>query len=191
MDNTTIGAIIATLRYKKGYSRMKLCRGLCSAQMLMKIENDKADVDKFMLDMLLQRLGKSPDKLEVILSDEEYGKICARDNIEELIWKNKKSEAVACLAEYEKQYAKDSNVQKMFILRSKAYISRNLECEIEKAETYVRQAIEVTLPGIDSTNMKKYLLSGMEMENVLELGRCLLEQEKFAEAEELLGAYFN
>lgn len=90
MNNTTIGAIISTLRYEKKCSRRKLCQGLCSTQMLMKIENDAADVDKFMLDMLLQRLGKSSDKLEVILSQEEYDKIYARDYMEELIWKNKK-----------------------------------------------------------------------------------------------------
>lgn len=186
MDNTTIGAIIATLRYEKKYSRKKLCQGLCSTQMLIKIENDEADVDKFMLDMLLQRLGKSSDKLEVILSDEEYEKIYARDYIEELIWKNKKHEAGVLLKKYEEQYAKDSNVQKMFVLRTKAYISRNLERDIKKTEEYIRQAIEMTLPGINSINIKKYLLAEAEMENMLELGRCLIEQEKMEDAEELL-----
>lgn len=186
MDNTTIGAIIATLRYEKKYSRKKLCQGLCSTQMLIKIENDEADVDKFMLDMLLQRLGKSPDKLEVILSDEEYEKIYARDCIEELIWKNKKHEAGTLLKKYEEQYAKDSYVQKMFVLRTKAYISRNLEHDIKKTQKYIRQAIEMTLPGINSINIKKYLLAEAEMENMLELGRCLIEQEKMEDAEELL-----
>lgn len=186
MDNTTIGAIIATLRYEKKYSRKKLCQGLCSTQMLIKIENDEADVDKFMLDMLLQRLGKSSDKLEVILSDEEYERIYARDYIEELIWKNKKHEAGVLLKKYEEQYAKDSNVQKMFVLRTRAYISRNLECDINKAEMYIRQAIKMTLPEIDSTNMNEYLLAGTEIENMLELGRCLIEQDKMEDAEELL-----
>lgn len=188
MDNTTIGAIIATLRYEKKYSRKKLCQGLCSTQMLIKIENDEADVDKFMLDMLLQRLGKSSDKLEVILSDEEYEKIYIRDYIEELIWKNKKYEADVLLKKYEERYARDSNVQKMFVLRTKAYISRNLEHDIKKTEEYIRLAIETTLPGINSANIKKYLLAGAEIENMLELGRCLFEQEKMEETEELLVA---
>lgn len=75
MSNTTIGEIIASIRCNKEYSRKKLCQGLCSERMLIKIENDEVDIDKFMLDMLLQRLGKSPDKLEMILTDEEYERI--------------------------------------------------------------------------------------------------------------------
>lgn len=186
MENTSIGAIIATLRYEKKCSRRKLCQGLCSTQMMIKIENDETEVDKFMLDMLLQRLGKSPDKLEVILSDEEYEKIYTRDYIEELIWKNEKEEAEDLLKKYEERYAKDSNVQKMFVLRTKAYICRNLERDIKKVEDYIWQAIVMTLPGINSINIKNYLFSVTEMENMLELGRCLIEQERTGEAEELL-----
>ena len=93
MSNITIGRIIEKLRQEKNYSRKKLSQGLCSTQMLIKIENNKSDVDKFMSDILLQRLGKSPDKLEIIISNEEYRKIHIRDEIEELIWKRKREEA--------------------------------------------------------------------------------------------------
>lgn len=186
MNNTTIGAIIAVLRYEKKYSRRKLCQGLCSTQMLIKIENDEVDVDKFMLDMLLQRLGKSSDKLEVILSDEEYQKIYIRDTIEELIWKKERNKIFIVLEDYERRYAKNSNVQKMFVFRTKAYISRIIEKDIKKTEYYIRQAIEMTSPGINSVNMGKYLLATNEIENILELGRCLLEQGRDCEAEEVL-----
>ena len=90
MSNITIGRIIEKLRQEKNYSRKKLCQGLCSTQTLIKIENNKSDVDKFMSDILLQRLGKSPDKLEILISKEEYRKLYMRDEIEELIWKRKK-----------------------------------------------------------------------------------------------------
>ena len=186
MNNTNIGAIIAALRYKKRYSRKKLCQGLCSIPMLIKIENDETDVDKFLVDMLLQRLGKSTDKLEVILSDEEYERIHIRDYIEELIWKQKKDEAISLLNKYEKQYAKDSNVQKMFVLRTKAYISSKLEKDVKLMENYILQAIETTLPGINSKNMGKYLLAESEIENMLMLSQCFLELGKCEEAEELM-----
>lgn len=186
MNSTTMGAMITSLRCQKNCSRNKLCQGLCSTQMLIKIENDEADIDKFMLDMLLQRLGKSPDKLEVILSDDEYEKIYQRDYIEELIWKSKKDEAIALLETYANDYAKESNVQKMFVLRTRAYISRNIDHDVQMAELYIRQAIEVTLPGLNSTNMNKYLLAENELENLLELSRCLLEQQRCEEAGEIL-----
>ena len=68
MSNITLGKIIEKLCIEKNYSRRQLCQGLCSAQMLIKIETDQSDVDKFLADILLQRLGKSSDKLEIILS---------------------------------------------------------------------------------------------------------------------------
>lgn len=186
MNNSTIGAIIASLRYEKHFSRKKLCQGLCSTQMLIKIENEDANVDKFMLDMLLQRLGKSPSKLEMILSDEEYEKIYARDFIEELIWKKEKRQAYCCLEEYEWRYAKDSNVQKMFVLRMKAYIHRQIEHDINKTEYYIRKAIELTLPGITNSSMGNYLLAEIEMENLLELALCLIERKKEEEGRKIL-----
>lgn len=48
MNEITLGEIIAKIRGKKGYSRKQVCDGLCSTQMLAKIENDEADTDKLL-----------------------------------------------------------------------------------------------------------------------------------------------
>ena len=176
MSNITLGKIIEKLRIEKNYSRRQLCQGLCSAQMLIKIETDQSDVDKFLADILLQRLGKSSDKLEIILSDEEYSKIYARDEIEELIWKKDRDKAEAILHEYEALYAKDSNVHKMFVLRTRAYMSQLLDEDWNQAERYIRQAIEMTLPGVTTENINEYLLSTVELENILELGYLIFMQ---------------
>lgn len=188
MSNVTIGRIIEKLRQEKNYSRKKLCQGLCSTQMLIKIENNKSDVDKFMSDILLQRLGKSPDKLEILISKEEYRKLYMRDEIEELIWKRKKEEAEALLLEYENSYAKDNTVQKMFVLRTKAYLCQELEGDSARAETYMRQAVELTLPGMKMENMNEYLLAAIELENILELSYLILQQGRVQEAAWILEA---
>ncbi len=188
MSNITIGRIIEKLRQEKNYSRKKLSQGLCSTQMLIKIENNKSDVDKFMSDILLQRLGKSPDKLEILISKEEYRKLYMRDEIEELIWKRKKEEAEALLLEYENSYAKDNTVQKMFVLRTKAYLCQELEGDSARAESYIRQAIELTLPGMKMENMNEYLLAAIELENILELSYLILQQGRVQEAAWILEA---
>lgn len=188
MSNITIGRIIEKLRQEKNYSRKKLSQGLCSTQMLIKIENNKSDVDKFMSDILLQRLGKSPDKLEILISKEEYRKLYMRDEIEELIWKRKKEEAEALLLEYEKSYAKDNTVQKMFVLRTKAYLCQELEGDSARAEAYMRQAVELTLPGMKMENMNEYLLAAIELENILELSYLILQQGRVQEAAWILEA---
>ena len=186
MNNTTIGSIIASLRYEKGISKRKLCQGLCSISMLSFIEGDEGDADKFLLDMLLQRLGKSSDKLEAVLTNSEYERMRARDYLEELIWKKEREKVLIHLREYSQRYTKDNTVQKMFTLRIKAELSYRLDRDLQGAEQYIRQAIWTTLPGICSETMKEYLLAMNEIENLLILAHLLLEQGKTTEAEEIL-----
>lgn len=188
MNHTTIGTMLTALRTKKNYTRKQLCRGLCTIQMLEKIERDMCDTDKFLLDMLLQRLGKSPDKLELILSEGEYRRIRMRDLIEELIWKQKKEKAQYLLEKYEEQYAKNNRVQKMYVLRTRAYISHRLDQDAQAAETCLTRAVELTMPGIRSDNMMQYLIAGEEMENLLALGQCRMEQGVVQEAEAMFAA---
>ena len=71
MELVTIGSLIKQLRKEKmGISRKKLADGLCSAQMIYEIERDQYESDPLMIDVLLQRMGKSPDKLERVLQSE-------------------------------------------------------------------------------------------------------------------------
>ena len=70
MSFTTIGSLILRLRREKKINRNKLASGLCSVQTLYEIESDQYDADLFMLEMMLQRLGKSEDKLEIVMTAE-------------------------------------------------------------------------------------------------------------------------
>ena len=186
MSSTAIGAIIKKIRQEKEISLKELSMGIFSPQMLKKIENDETDVDIFTMEILLQRLGKSTDKLEIILSDEEYDKLELRDRMEELIWKGERCEVEKLLEEYEHTYVGNSRVQRMFLFRMRSYISYNMDKQPQNAEAYIRQAIAETAPGINNDNMQKYLLSRYELENLLALGRYFLEQNRMDEAGKLL-----
>ena len=111
MYTYTIGMLIEEERKKKKVSLRALAKGACAFQMLSKIESNQCDADKLLVDILLQRLGKSPDKLECILSYEEYTKIRARDMIEELILKGKVSKAEYLLGRYIKDIKPGDYVQ--------------------------------------------------------------------------------
>ncbi len=65
MRQNDIGKIIFTLRKHYNISQEMLCSGLCSDATLSRIELGERIPDKFLLDALLQRLGKSPDKLDL------------------------------------------------------------------------------------------------------------------------------
>ena len=144
MLKMTLGAVIAKLRSERCYSRKKVCLGLCSTQMLAKIENDEVDTDKLLLDQIIQRLGKSTDNLEIILSDEEYERIVMREDLEQAIWKKETDDFCALLEEYKKAMPKN-NAQTMFVKRMEAYSSFKLECDYELAKKLIKEAIELTL----------------------------------------------
>jgi len=183
---TTVGAIIRELREERKMTRKKLCRGLCTPQFLAFIENDTCETDQYLFNILLQRLGKCPDKLELILSEEEYRRMRVRDMIEELCWKKKKDKALYLLEKYSHGLARESNVQRMYEYRVRAFISRRIDGDVERAEEYIRHAVEITMPGITLENMQEYMISNTELENLLALSLCRMERGKKEQAEKLL-----
>lgn len=91
MNTITIGSLIEKIRVEeKKISRKKLAEGICSEQMLYDIEKDRQESDPLIIDILLQRLGKSPNKLERILPSKMYYMIRFRDLLEKAILKGKK-----------------------------------------------------------------------------------------------------
>ena len=196
MNHATLGSMIASLRYEKGYSKRKLCRGICTTTMLDRIESEIVDPDIFLLDMLLQRLGRSGSRMEAFLSDEEYICIRERDHIEQYIRKNEKNMAIEYLNEYEKKYALDNRIHKMYVLRSRACICYRIDQNTKQAERYIRQAIEVTMPGmclhkLKDDDCKLYLFAGNEIENLLALGLYLIKLGKDEEAKEWITICHN
>ncbi len=84
-------------RYKKGITRNRLSRGICSQQLLIKATNSDTNIELFAFKILVERLGKSPESLEYILSKKEYDNVIKRDNIEDAILKHEFSSAEALL----------------------------------------------------------------------------------------------
>ena len=114
MNVYTIGSLIKQERKKRKISQKKLVAGLCSAQTLSMLEDDMCETDAFLMDMLLQRLGKSPDKLECIVSGEEYHRIKMRSLIEQLIVRRKRKYADYLLERYHDSFKSTDTAQQMY-----------------------------------------------------------------------------
>lgn len=67
-----IGQQIYELREQKKIPLEELALGICTAESLRNIELGKEAVSKLIMEAIFQRLGKSTDKLELIVSDEVY-----------------------------------------------------------------------------------------------------------------------
>lgn len=161
------GNIILEIREIKGISRKELTYGLCTEKMLGEIENNSKEADQLLLDILLQRLGKSPDRIESILTIEEYNRIRVRDLLERAILRGNKALVYRIMQDYPCKTKADD----MYILRMKAWAARRIDNDRNAAMQLLEKAIEMTLPGFDYKNINSFRISTMELENLLELER--------------------
>ncbi|MBR3606556.1 MAG: helix-turn-helix domain-containing protein, partial [Lachnospiraceae bacterium] len=72
MKEIHIGAIIAYEREKKKISRERLCEGIFTLMALKRLEEGDRTPSYFILERLMERLGKSMNKLEILLHERDY-----------------------------------------------------------------------------------------------------------------------
>lgn len=174
MRYTTIGSLIRQSRKEReGITCQMLSNGLCSRQMFYQIEKDQFESDPLMTDILLQRLGKSPDKFERMLQANMYRMVRVRDVLEEAILKGKKAVAERILEHYPEQ----TNVDKMYRYRMRASLLYHIDKDYEKALDNLQFAVQVTLPGFTYDTIDEYLISTVEMENLLAMEKINIERD--------------
>lgn len=170
-------------RYKKNISRRKLANGICSPQLLIKATKDDTNIEFLTFKLLLERIGRSPEYLEFILSEKEYSDVLKRNDIENSIFTEDYNNADALLNEYIPDIASTSPVMQMYYYRIQALLNTcGNKPNLVKAQEYILDAIYTTLPGITISNYNKYLFSTYELENILMLCKilCLLGNDKDA-----------
>ena len=170
-----IGELIWSEREKAEVSAELLSEGIGSRQMLRKLEQDQIQSDKLLCDILLQRLGKSPDKLEYIMNWQEYRLECIRDWFEECVFKRNKKWAERALWLYEQKVPK-TRVHQMYRYRCRGMIAYWIDEDLERAEQYFEQTVEVTFPFERARSWLGHRISTIELENLLALSRVQLER---------------
>ena len=185
-----IGKQISELRQQKNITLETLALGICTDESLRNIELGKESVNKLFVEVIFQRLGKSTDKLELIVSDKVYEEEQQKEYYEELLERGDKEQADQILKQLLKQASEESNVHKMFYCRSRAYAELRLEKNPVKAKEWIQKALDITLPGWKEKKLEEYWISTIEMENLLFCAKSQMEigtEEEMDEAEELLG----
>ncbi len=167
MREKNIGKIIYTLRTCNHISQEKLARGLCSVPALSRIEASERIPDKLLLDALLQRLGKSPDKLESIISAKDYELYLYRENIQRCIIGKEYGRAKELLEKYAGKKEAEENVHRQYILKIKAALSELVDKDFEKSKEYIDEAIKITMPEGGLAALENSLLSTCEIQLLL------------------------
>lgn len=175
MEFKTIGNLIKEIRTSKNITRKQLSYGICSEHTLHQLESDSYAADGLMLDILLQRLGQSPDKFEMVLNSSLFNMIRLRDLIERAVCRGKRRLADMLLQNDPSR----TRVDEMYRHRMKAFLIYRMDGNCALAAEHLRKSASLTLPDYSYEcfyeQMERYLISAVEPENLLALERMNLE----------------
>lgn len=185
MQRLTSGQIIQMERELLAMSEEILIEGLGTKQSLNKLENDQLHCDKLLFDVLMQRMGRSPDKLEYVLRWEEYRVECVWEWFAECVHRGKKKWAERALELYMNKVDSMGAAQTMFVCRGHAMIAYWLDGDMQAAEKWMIQALDATFPRWKEKEWANHRISSMELENMLALVQVRIEQRKQRRAQEV------
>lgn len=165
----TIGAVIYHLRTKKQISQGLLSKGLCSPSTLCRIELGEREPDKLLADALLQRLGTSPNRFDFFLDEEEFYFFNKREAIKLLIKTQQYHQAQKELSLYESQIKPLTSLQLQFIKKQKGLISWFLRKNDAISIKNLKEALYLTLPSYNISNLSKLFLTLEEISILYEI----------------------
>lgn len=193
-----IGQWIRYLRKEQGISREVLCRGLCSEEQLRRLELEEQSTEKLVVDALMQRLGKSVNKYDLLLEDKEYDLLLHRVKIQKRLRQAGQEKELLVQAKqeiqlYEKKQGTKTKLQRQFISLQKAELLRRCRAPWGEQWDIVCEGLEQTLEEglwrktenslckLDIHCLKEHYLSMLEM-LLLERYAVLLENVARIEA---------
>lgn len=166
------GEFIANLRKEKLISQEQLCEGLCDLSMLSRFERGEREPEKLLQDRFLTRLGAVPENYENFLYYKEYCRWEKRQGILHHILEEDMMEARRLLEEYRKEYDMEYSLERQFYLAMLAQILRYEGCEKKELAGVFREALELTVPDIESKGFLDRVLSLEEINLLLEYVYC-------------------
>lgn len=162
------GIFIAKLRKEKGISLEQLSDGLCTPGMLSRFERGEREPEKLMQNRFLTRLGTVPENYENFLGYKEYCRWEKRQGILHHILEENIEQANVLLEEYRQTYKMNYSLEKQFYLAMLAQIRRYEGASGEELASLFEEALQLTVPKINSHSFLKRVLSLEEINLLLE-----------------------
>ncbi len=184
----TIGKQIELLMKEKkdehDFSERKLTRGICSKTSLAKLIKGSLVSDPRFMKILIQRLGKSPNKLEFIATREYIDLVYLQLLFDDSIDKRDGEKALNLMIKIEDFSGFDDykSIKLMYNFRNKAAYEYYINHDPVQALNCIRQAIEITDPKFNAAMLQENVFSSVELENILFL--CLMMTETGENTEE-------
>lgn len=163
MDRRTIGRLVNYERNKRKISAQKLTQGICSLSALQRLESGERLPDFFVLERIIERLGKSVNKIEFLYNEQAYEIYYLREIIEEYLEKKSYDEAEDALAYYMCRPEAKETLHRQYIYKIQAVILSERSQNHEVAKELIQNALEQTVPGFLMHELESYLLGEGEL----------------------------
>lgn len=148
-----IGQLLWKLREKEGIRQKQLYMGISSLSKYARIEADQQEIDFFLIDRIMGRLGKSVERLTYILPMDVYKIYELRQEVQQKICQRKWEEAEQYLDEYEKNKRAKEPLHRQFIEQERAQIAWLRGESVELVCEHLETAILQTMP--EAENQRK------------------------------------
>lgn len=181
-----IHCLIRKTRKERHISQQALGSGICSVQQVSKIEKGDVSLDFFLTEIFLQRLGMTPDILDVVLSLKEYEEIEARDDIIDDLRQGRLAEAARRLETFCADAGEDQPIRRMNRYRFLGVLALE-RGEYETAEKDLAESVRLTMGRADRIVPQDRLLAAIELETLILYAQALRMCGKTSRAGELLG----
>ena len=170
---TIFSLFLTKEREKQGISQERLCRGLCAISALSRYENGERIPDRLLMNVLIQRLGKSSEQLTTMISCQEYAYFEWKRKVKEALKKQNISLAQELL---QKKEALNGTVNAALQEQFYRYIQGILKgtcADISDLE----EAIRLTHPEFSGKIEEEDLFSIQELNLLLFYAKCKMQKE--------------
>lgn len=181
-----IGNMLMQLRENAGVTLKDMTRGVITISSLCRVERGEKEIDYFLLEVLFQRLGKSIDKLELILSVDEYYMLYLREQIKDCLEQARYSEADKFLEDYEQIIGVKDTIHKQYVYMGRTVTQYLQYRNVEKCYKEFNQALELTCPNWNDVGWEWKFLCVQEIRLLLMIAYMYMKGEKWNEAFQLL-----
>ena len=139
-----LGKMIFSLREQQHISGKDIARGIISVADFSRIENGEKEVDLIILEALFERMGKSLDKFELALPEEEFRIIKIRIQIITALQRVENIDKLVNV--YESSVDMGKTIHQQFVMMVKAIQNLHLCADKQKILEQLIEARNITLP---------------------------------------------
>mgnify|MGYP000184847921 FL=1 len=191
MYNYHIGEYIKRKREEKEIKQDELCYGICDRSTLSRIERGKQEPSYYILKALLQRLGISEDRCQILMGPQEFEiSELQREIVADNVRKDFSSALKKIRRLEELSQSAENPLLQQFILRVRAAAGyeengERLDYDNPTQRKMLIQALELTCPGITMENMCSFLLSENEAKIINQIAITYSEEGNRRQAIEI------